>query len=295
MFTTRQAIEIGISTSMLRGRRFLQIHRGVWRLATTSLSLELHVHAARLAAPGSTAVSHVTALQWWGVEVGSTLPVHLSTTSSAQTKSGIVLHRRVGTLSPVMLRHVPVLGPERSFVDCGTVLSLRQLVRAGDRLVRLGLTTPLSLRTYADDRHLDGVVRAREAAALVRARVDSVRETDVRLLMVLAGLPEPQVNVDVYDDSGTWIARGDLVLPMFRIIVEHDGWHHERDAAQRQKDHLRRERIEAASWTLIVITVEDFGQPASIVARVYEALRRRGYAGPPPELGRKWTQVARNL
>jgi hypothetical protein len=96
-------------------------------------------------------------------------------------------------------------------------------------------------------------------------------------------------------DDGTWLAKGDLVLRPWRIIVEHDGWHHERDAAQRQKDHLRRERIEAAGWTLIVVTQADFAHPTAIVARVFEALVRRGYRGPPPELGRIWQRIARNL
>src|SRR5689334_5385156 len=144
VFTTQQAIEAGISKSMLRGQRFVQMHRGVWRMAITPPSFELDVRAARLAIKGSTAISHVTALQWWGVDVGHPLPIHLSTTSSAQTKAGITLHRRIGTLSPVIVRGEPVLGPERAFVDSATILSLRQLVRAGDRLVRLGLSSPLA-------------------------------------------------------------------------------------------------------------------------------------------------------
>jgi hypothetical protein len=112
---------------------------------------------------------------------------------------------------------------------------------------------------------------------------------------VLAGLPEPQTNVDVFDDEGTWLARADLVIPELRLIIEHDGWHHERSAEQRQKDHLRRERIEAAGWTLVVITTADFQHPTAIVARVYEALVRRGYAGPPPFLTAQWRRVARGL
>ena len=62
------------------------------------------------------------------------------------------------------------------------------------------------------------------------------------------------------------------MIPELRLIIEHDGWHHERSAEQRQKDHLRRERIEAAGWAIIVITTADFLHPTAIVARVYEAL-----------------------
>lgn len=280
---------------MLRGRHFVVVHHGVWRLATTDLTFDLAVRAAALALPPDSTVSHVTALQWMGVMIGNPSPIHFTTTSTAQTRNDLVLHRRVGHTSPRPIRGVATLGPDRSFVDSATLLSLRHLVGAGDWLVRARLTTVSRLIDYAMTSHLDGVIRAREAALLVRERVDSPRESDVRLLIVTAGLPEPDTNVDIVTQTGEWVARGDLALPAYRVVIEHDGWVHERSAEQRQKDHLRRERIEAAGWTLIVITAADFAHPTAIIARVFEALRRRGHTGPPPELGRKWHQIARNL
>jgi hypothetical protein len=295
VFTTAEAAAAGLTSSMLRGSHVVQVHRGVWRLAATELTFDLRVRAGVLALPPHAALSHVSSLRWMGISVGRELPIHFSVHAPTQTRSDIVLHRRQGRISPKDVRGVATLGPDRSFVDSATLLGLRDLVRAGDALVRNGLTTTGTLIDYTVMSHLDGVVRAREAALLVRDRVDSPRETDVRLLLTCAGLPEPQVNVDVHDDHGTWLAKGDLVLRPWRIIVEHDGWHHERDADQRQKDHLRRERIEAAGWTLIVVTQADFEHPTAIVTRVYQALVRRGYRGPPPELGRTWHRIARNL
>lgn len=295
VFTSAQASEHGVTSSMLRGRHFVPVHHGVWRLTTTEPSFELAVRAAALALPPGSAASHVTALQWMGVMIGSPSPVHFSTTSTAQTRNGVVLHRRLGRISALPRNGVAVLGPDRSFVDSGTLLSVRSLVQAGDWLVRAGHTTVDRLVDFTMASHLDGVVRAREAALLVRERVDSPRETDARLLIATAGLPEPEPNIDITTKAGEWVARGDLVLPAYRIVIEHDGWVHERNAEQRQKDHLRRERIEAAGWTLIVLTIADFVQPTSVVARIFEALLRRGYTGPPPELGRKWHQIARNL
>ena len=280
---------------MLRGKHFRSLHRGVWCLQSTELTFDLQVRAAVLAVPVDAVLSHVSALRWHGVQVGRQTPVHFSTTSPSQVKHDIVLHRRSHRLTAVALRGIDVLGPDRSFVDSATILGLRDLVRAGDALVRMGKTSVDTLLEFVISSHLDGVVRARQAASLIRERVDSFRETDLRLLLTTAGLSEPAVNLEVYSDNGTWIARGDLILEHLRIMVEHDGWLHERDAAQRQKDHLRRERIEAAGWTLVVITVEDFRHPTSIVARVHEAMVRRGYRGAPPELGCLWHQIARNM
>lgn len=295
VFTTSEAADLGVTSSMLRGDHFVQVHRGVWRLATTELTFELGVRAGCLVLPASAALSHVSALRWMGVPVGRPFPIHFSVRGSHQTRAGLQLHRRVGRIVPRIVQGVATLGPDRSFVDSATVLGLRDLVRAGDALVRAGSTSIDTLLDYVVDCHLDGVVRAREAALLVRHRVDSPRETDVRLLLVCAGLPEPETNVDVHADDGAWLARGDLVLRRWRIVVEHDGWHHERDAAQRQKDHFRRERLEAGGWTIIVVTQADFEHPTSIVSRTYEALVRRGYRGPPPYVGRTWHRIARNL
>lgn len=296
VFTTAQAKQAGVSASMLRGPHFTQVHRGVWRVAATEMTLERRIDAARLLLPADTPISHLTALHWMGVTIGRQTPVHFSTNSDRQIGSDVVLHRRLGRLSVTAERGVPTLGPDRSFVDSATILGLRHLVRVGDQLVRLGRTTPDRLVEYCMRSHLDGVVRARDAALLVRPRVDSPRETDVRLVIVAAGLPEPETNVEVIDDDGTWVARGDLVYRDHRLIIEHDGWHHERDADQRQKDHHRRERIEAAGWTVLVVTAADFANPFSIVGRVFRALRRAGHDGPPPSVADPlWPRVTRNL
>jgi hypothetical protein len=244
-FTSAEADAAGLTASMRRGNHVEQIHRGVWRLIDTPRTFEFEVHAARMALPRDAVLSHVSALRWLGVDVGRVTPIHFSTNKPRQTRENVVLHRRIGPMSPRLVRGIDTLGPDRSFVDSATILGIRRLVQAGDAMVRSGLTTVDELLHYVTTSHLDGVVRARQAAALVRDRVDLVRETDLRLLIVLAGLPEPLVNVDVFADDGTWLARGDLVLPELRVIVEHDGWVHERDAEQRQKDHFRRERIGA--------------------------------------------------
>lgn len=254
------------------------------------------IQAALLAAPEGSALSHVTALDWM-LQTGDLVgPVHLSVHGSLRGRiDGVVVHRRKHPFTRRPVRGLPCLGPERTFVDCGVQLGLRRLVAAGDQLVRRGWTTPERLVVYADEHHLDGVVRARDASRLVRPRVDSVRETDVRLLVVAAGLPEPETNVDVLDGAGRWVARGDLVLTPWRVLVEHDGWVHERDARQRQKDHLRRERIQHAGWSLVVVTVEDFRRPVAIVARIHAALVARGYRGPRPQFGSSWARICRGL
>jgi hypothetical protein len=288
-FTTREANDLGISKDVLHGPRIRRLHRGVHCYTDCELTPAVLVQAARLLLPPDAALSHTTALRWYGVNLGPAAPLHFSTNTGSQTAlDGVVLHRRQGRLSPRVVDGVPVLGPDRTLVDCATLLGYVDLVRAGDWLVRLGLTTPDRLIQYALDSHLDGVRRARKVVGHVVPRVDSVMETDLRLLLRFARLPSPEPNGVIEDDGGRFLARGDLVFRRYRVVVEYDGWHHERDARQRQKDHLRRERLESAGWRVIVVTIEDMRRPSSIVRRVHTALVQAGYAGPDPVLSDSW-------
>jgi len=295
-FTRAEALEHGITRRMLQSTRFVMIHPGIYAETDLEQTLDVLVRADLLALPPDACVSHVTALHWYGVTIGSTQTRHYSTNTGAQTRlNGVTLHRRLGRLSPRRVRDIPVLGPDRTLVDCGTILDTVDLVRAGDWLVRLGLTTPETAQRYSNGRHLDGVVRTRSAATLVRTKVDSVRETDVRLTLVACRLPEPETNATIRDERGQFLARGDLVYRRWKIVVEYDGWHHERDAAQRSKDILRRERLEAAGWRVIVITSSDMRHPISVVARVWEALVSAGYSGPVPAYNRARIRTLRDL
>jgi uncharacterized protein DUF559 len=286
-FSVRDAATLGITPRMLQGRRFTRIFDGVYRTTQTPLSFDLAVRAALLVLPGDAALSHVSNLRWRGYDDVPEFPVHFSTSGCLHVeRPGLVVHRRQGRLSPTLVRGVPILGPDRTFVDIATQLRERQLLRVGDWLVRYGHTDVLALRAFALESHLDGVQRARLIAPLVRDRVDSPRESDVRWILMEAELPVPEPNAPIVDEHGVRLAKGDLTYVEFKVIVEHEGWLHERNARQRQRDHLRRERLESDGWRVIVITVEDFTNERAIAWRVYQALRERGYAGPRPRFGR---------
>lgn len=289
-FTTAEGHRHGISRAVLSSSsRFRSLFRGVWVCADVETTPLMLLEAARLVLPPDAVVSHLSALQLLGIDGLALLPLHFSTNMSRRCRQeGITLHRRQGTLHPQVRSGIPVTGPDRSFVDSAQLLSHRDLVRVGDALVHLGLTTPDQLRAYALARHIDGVRRARRASRFVRAGADSVRETDLRLLLLFARLPEPEVNGWITSDAGITIGRGDLVYRAYRVIVEYDGWHHERDARQRQKDHLRRERLEAAGWRLIVVTAVDLKKPTGVVRRVHDLLVERGYRGPAPVMSTTW-------
>lgn len=287
VFTRAEALALGLTPHMLDGRRIVSIHPGVYRYRSTPLTYELSVVAALLVLPDDAALSHTSSLRWRGLTVRPETPIHFSTNSRVHIeREGLRVHRRQGLLRSTFVRGIPVLGPDRTFVDCATMLSVRELVQVGDWLVAQRQTDLLELRAYVMQSHLDGVLRARDAAAMVREGAESVRESALRWDLVRSGLPEPELNTDIFDELGRFLARGDLVYREWKVLVEYDGWHHERDALQRQRDHLRREALETAGWRVIVVTVADMRSPSAVARRVRDALTQRGYTAWTPRVGR---------
>ncbi len=285
------AIVAGLPPTALRSKRFRRLFRGVYICADVQLTLIVWLQAALLVLPKDAIVSHLSALRLYGVEIGLLRDFEFSTNQSLVTKHRrIRLHRRLGRLHPYVRGGLPVTGPDRTLVDCATRLSFVEFVQAADWLIRAGETTIASLMDYARDRHVHGVVRARRWLLFVREGVESPMETLVRLMLVFARLPEPECNRNIVDSAGNFLARGDMVYFRFKVLVEYDGWQHERDARQRQRDRERRELLEADGWRVIVVTSEDLKHSQAIPWRVYEALKARGYERRPPLMNTMWTR-----
>lgn len=256
--------------------------------ADLELTIRTWIWAALLLLPADAAASHTTALWLHGVEVGRAWPLHFSTNTARKSeRARIVVHRRKGLLHPRSVQGIRSLGPDRSFVDAATVLGFIQLVQAGDWLLRLGCTTYSELHDYAMRSHLDGVLRARRALQYVCTGVESPRETLVRLMLVFARLPKPQCNVNIFDGP-RFVARVDMMYAAYKVIVEYDGWQHERDAAQRQRDRVRLEELHALGWTVIVVTAADLEHRREVVRRVHRALVANGYRGGEPVFNAMW-------
>lgn len=119
-----------------------------------------------------------------------------------------------------------------------------------------------------------GIQRLRQAFDLVRYGSLSPQETRLRLALVDAGLPEPELNFRVVDHDRR-IAMVDLAYPTERIAIEYLGDHHRTDQATYQEDINRRERLIGAGWDPVFITSADVRDPVPrAVLLVRRALAR---------------------
>lgn len=135
-----------------------------------------------------------------------------------------------------------------------------------------------------------GALMARRALTLVRAGAESPRESLVRLLLVLAGLPEPRCNVDVGAAAG-FIGRGDMVYDEYGLVVEYDGRQHAESPDQWERDFDRLDDFADSRWRHARVTAFRLRRPRDVARRVHAALATAGYCGPAPSFGPEWVRL----
>jgi hypothetical protein len=278
----------------LAGPQVQRVFQGVYVRAGVAITTETRARAALLIAPPGSYASHHTAARLLGSWPPDSCETHISVPKGVRSvRRGIAAHRANPAYHTVRHNGVLIAEPTAIFLQlAASRLDLVDLVAVGDGLVRKRRTTPEALVDAAAAYEGKGARLARRAAGYVRAGVDSPKETRLRMLVVLAGLPEPDVNHLIRTENGDWERRFELCYPVLKLIIEYDGLHHLRDRAQWSRDLIRREQLEAAGWRFIVINADALtDDPRGTLARIRTALIERG-AGPlrvrPPAI---WTRT----
>ncbi len=278
-FTRKEALLSGMTDNDLAGHRFRRILHGIYVAADVEITVGVRARAALLVAPPGSYASHHTAVSLWGGWSPPTSEVHLSSPIRAtrSERRGVVAHVADPALTPRRRQGVTVSPPARAFLElASTRPNLVDLVVAGDSLVTAAVVSPEELVAAADGWTGRWCRLARRAARLVRTGVNSPMESRVRMLIVLAGLPEPTTNHILRYPNGDWRRRLDLSYVGLRIVIEYDGRHH-LITAQRRSDLVRREELEREGWLFIVLVSEDvYDEPAATVDRIRTALVDRG-------------------
>nr|WP_218861066.1 hypothetical protein [Nocardioides panzhihuensis] len=182
---------------------------------------------------------------------------------------------------------VTVSAPSQVFLELATMISLVDLVVVGDHMVRKGMISLGSLVAACQAASGPGADLAREAVSYVREGVDSPMETRTRMLIVLAGLPEPEVNALVGNE--TELRRYDLSYRASRTIVEYDGRAHIEREEQWESDLVRREKIDDDEWRIIVVIAKGiYKTPGDTLERIHRVLRKRGEPGVLAVLSDRW-------
>ncbi|PPF79988.1 hypothetical protein C5B96_11435 [Subtercola sp. Z020] len=291
-FSVRQAKARGFSKRRLDGADLTAPHRGVRTRHATVQTVQDQVAAYLPRLLAEQFFSHTTAARLWGLPLPRAFtpaePLHVATpdrVNRART-AGVVAHRLTPpTHRVVRVGRVRVGDAVSTWLQLASILSVEQLVAVGDALV-LDPVHPdreaPAPRPYANPEELRRRVRAFrgpgkrrlvDALELVRLGVESPKETELRLLIIRSGMPEPAVNVPVPVQRLSYVPRVDLVYAEWKVLVEYDGQQHRTDPARFAHDNARAAALRESGHVLITVLKGGLAG-ASARAETAERVRR---------------------
>ena len=285
-FTARM-VRDEVSWSTIRGPRFRKLLPTVYVDRDVPVTPELMARAAMLVMPDTAWLSHTRAAMMLGLPVPADARLHVSVPRSADRRLKQTLCNHVATRpSTQRVDGLAVTTGAALFCELGDLWGLVDLVVLGDAMVRAGISSPRKLVAAAAKLTGTYAGHTQRAAGLVREKVDSPMESRLRLLLVLAGLPEPSVNPEIRD--GAFRTRVDLCYLDLRLVIEYDGQQHRaEDLDQWDRDTDRLAWLARHDWELVpVISRGIYRRPGETLERVCDAIERRG--GAVPELDPRW-------
>lgn len=200
------------------------------------------------------------------------------------------LQTRPALTTIVTVDGVRITSPASTWAHVASTLSERWLVILGDFLVRV----PRDERGHPRrERQLTTVDHLRAAAwapgrrgrhvllqALEHIRVGSASrlETEYRLDAAAAGLPEPELDVEIRTATGRLLGIVDAAHAVYGVLIEIEGDHHRTSRAQWERDITRHAAFVAEGYEVMRVTGRHVrsGAAPRIVA---DALRRHGWTG----------------
>ncbi|WP_422933565.1 endonuclease domain-containing protein [Sinomonas sp. P47F7] len=106
----------------------------------------------------------------------------------------------------------------------------------------------------------------------MRVGSDSVPETLLRLALVYAGLPEPELQISL-SPGNPYSPSGDMGYRELKIVVQYEGSCHDTEA-QRLADARRDRSFREAGWIVIHVRLDDLREDFRGVVRLIKAAIR---------------------
>jgi len=279
---TRHQVEHALAVG-----RIEVVHRGVYRIAGSPESWRQAAHAAVLAGGRGAVASFLPAAHLWDLAgFWEQPPVGITIPHDRRARiPGVVVHdSRI--LDGIHVAHrfdIPVTSVGRTLCDLTAGCSSNQVGRALDDALRRRLTSLRAVQVVFDDLATRGRHRSTIMRALLEARGPGFHpggsDPERRMLQVLvaAGLPAPVPQHRVRTGRRTY--RVDAAYPDYRIAIEYEGFdfHTQRTAFD---DRYERDRaLRTARWLVVYVTNRT--TEPRLVDDVLDALRQRGWPGPP--------------
>jgi predicted transcriptional regulator of viral defense system len=300
VFTSQEALRVGYRVedirAELRTRRWLRLRKGVYVGAGSLVSAgarERHLIdcvAVLLSLGPGPVLSHASAARLHELVLprGHSPEVRLSDVDQWRRGRGYrVAQATISAVETEPWLQFRTTSVPRTLVDCAREWSLTDGVVAIDAALHEKRTTRADiLRAVLGGTHRPGVAQAARALDLSDGRAESPLETRGRLAMLAAGLPGPELQVEIHGPAGL-LGRVDAWYEEAALAIEFDGqvkYTDPRYASSPEKvlwDEKRREdAMRACGIRFVRVVNEDLGSPWSRTAARIGGLLASPYIGP---------------
>lgn len=296
----KQLIEDGYTDRAIAQRvsagEWVRIRHGAYTDAETWNGLDadgrhaLEARAVVAQARTGVVVSHISALPFfdaptWGVGHG---PVHVTRTDGKSGRSEAGVRQHCGEIldGDVVERDgLEVMSPTRMALEVTTVADVEASLCVVSHLLREGMTTMEGLRArYESMQHWPDTLHTDLVLRLADGRFESVGECRAYYLCFREGLPMPEPQYEIRDETGRVVHRVDFAWPDLGVFLEFDGkvkyekllreGQRASDvvlAEKRREDEIRR----LTGWRCIRLTWADLADPARTAAKIRALLVER--------------------
>lgn len=273
-FVVAEGLAAGASARRLRAGDLESSFHGVRAPVGTSAA---RAYAARM--PPHERFTHTTAAVLLGLRMPQAfaereLHVGAAAPHRAPRTAGVSGHRVPEAAPTTLVDGLRVSPPVETWIQCAALLGVDDLIVMGDGLVsRHGARATLAELERAVRAHKGNRGAARLALTLpqIRAGTDSAMETVLRLVIVRAGFPEPEVNGKIRNEYGAVIAHGDLVYRREKVLLEYEGGGHW-EPRQFVRDIQRLDDLMEDGWRVIRVDKSLLARRATLFAKLRKAL-----------------------
>jgi hypothetical protein len=268
---TRQLSALGLArggvAARARAGRLHRVHRGVYAVGHTVLTVNGRRMAAVLAAGPGAVLSHASAAALWDIRPTSATRIDISVRSAGgrAKRPGLRIHRTPTLQTDEITAHqgIRVTSPARTLLDLASSLPRRALERALDEA---------EIRELYDRRALEAVALAHAGERGARALAEALAQdgdpvlTDSELEEIMLGLcDEQQLERPT---PRAWVAglRVDFLFAASRLVVETDGYRYHRTRRAFERDRERDAILARAGYRTLRFTHRQLTREPALVA-----------------------------
>lgn len=284
-FTVAEAARSGVSRRRLRHPILTSPFHGTRQtspaenLLETCHSYAVRMHPDEFFCSATAALLHGIPLPR-RLEEDTRLHVAVPNPRRGPRSAGVIGHKFVVHPSRgevVELDGLRLSSAARAWCELAPLLDVTELVIAGDHVARAanrlggagGLLATLERHPARRWRPL-----LDEAIGLVDPGSESPKESELRLILVRAGVRGFRTNMRVPIPATGRSRRIDIAFPQAKVALEYQGTVHQ-DPDRWRDDMSRVSQLESVGWRVVFVNADDLRRPEELVARIRRVLATR--------------------